>query len=74
MDDRGIFSLCFIVQSERKSSHFLAERVEDFLKKQKEEILAVEEEKFEKFKKSLGVKVGEKDLNIFQVNLEMFIL
>lgn len=74
VDDRGIFSLCFIVQSERKSSHFLAERVEDFLKKQKEEILAVEEEKFEKFKKSLGVKVGEKDLNIFQVNLEMFIL
>lgn len=69
VDDRGIFSLCFIVQSERKSSHFLAERVEEFLRKQKENILAVEEEIFEKFRKSLVVKVGEKDLNIFQVNL-----
>ena len=65
-EDRGVSSLQFMVQSERKDPQYLASRVWEFLKDFKEKLMNLEEEEFEKFKSSILVKIMEKDLNIWQ--------
>ncbi len=65
-EDRGVSSLQFMVQSERKDPQYLASRVWEFLKDFKEKLINLEENEFEKFKRSILVKIMEKDLNIWQ--------
>lgn len=65
-EDRGVCSLQFSVQSERKDPQYLAGRIWNFLEIFKEKIMGLEIAEFEKFKISILLKILEKDLNIFQ--------
>ena len=64
-EDRGVCSLQFMVQSERKDPQHLASRIWEFLKNFKDKLLNLEKSEFEKFKKSIIVKILQKNLNIW---------
>lgn len=65
-EDRGVCSLQFAVQSERKDPQYLATRVWNFIEEFEKKLMALNILEFEKFKASILVKIREKDLNIFQ--------
>ena len=64
-ENRGVCSLHFSVQSERRDPHYLASRIWKFLNEYKNKLLKLDIDEFEKFKKSIIVKILQKDLSIW---------
>jgi len=65
-ENRGISSIQFMVQSERKDPHYLASRIYSFLNNFKEKIMKLDGKEFEKFQSSILVKILQKELSIFE--------
>lgn len=65
-EDRGIFNINFEIQSERYPSHSVAQRIFEFLESQKQGIINLKEEDFQKYKDSVLNNILQKDLNLSQ--------
>lgn len=65
-DIRGVRMLLMLVQSDVKSPHYLAQRIESFVDNYFKVIEEMDSETFETHKKSLIVSLSEKDYSIFE--------
>eukprot|EP00828_Plagiopyla_frontata_P039670 TRINITY_DN5225_c0_g2_i4.p1 TRINITY_DN5225_c0_g2~~TRINITY_DN5225_c0_g2_i4.p1 ORF type:complete len:589 (-),score=115.10 TRINITY_DN5225_c0_g2_i4:72-1814(-) len=69
---RGVYGILFLIQSNVKSSQYLAIKTNDFLKQYYEKIQEQKEEEIEKFKNSLKLQLLEKDTSIYSEASKQF--
>jgi len=63
---RDVLGLIILIQSNVKASHFLSQRISNFLEKTKEKINEISDEEFNKHVESVRSSITEKDLSIVQ--------
>ena len=63
---RDVLGLIILIQSNVKPSHFLSQRISNFLEKTKEKINEISDEEFNKHVESVRASITEKDLSIVQ--------
>ncbi len=63
-DARGVNGILFLIQSNVAASHYLVSRVYKFLEDHKPKIFGITDEDFDKYRKSLILKIMENDYTL----------